>query len=65
MKKARGDTSDADRGWDDSLIRVVRQDADAQAEWSEPIINAGPRIGRNDPCPCGSGKKYRKCCMRK
>ena len=24
-----------------------------------------PRIGRNDPCPCGSGKKYKKCCMRK
>ena len=24
--------------------------------------NAGPQIGRNDPCPCGSGKKYKKCC---
>ncbi|RXM02456.1 hypothetical protein EO238_29585, partial [Citrobacter sp. AAK_AS5] len=23
-----------------------------------------PRIGRNDPCPCGSGKKYKKCCGR-
>lgn len=23
------------------------------------------RFGRNDPCPCGSGKKYKKCCMRK
>jgi uncharacterized protein YecA (UPF0149 family) len=23
------------------------------------------RAGRNDPCPCGSGKKYKKCCMRK
>lgn len=29
----------------------------------EPI-RAGPRIGRNDPCPCGSGKKYKKCCLR-
>ncbi len=27
-----------------------------------PIINAGPRVGRNDDCPCGSGKKYKKCC---
>jgi uncharacterized protein len=27
--------------------------------------NAPPRIGRNDPCPCGSGKKYKKCCMGK
>jgi len=26
---------------------------------------ANPRIGRNDPCPCGSGKKYKKCCMGK
>jgi uncharacterized protein YecA (UPF0149 family) len=23
-----------------------------------------PEIGRNDPCPCGSGKKYKKCCMK-
>lgn len=26
---------------------------------------AAPRVGRNDPCPCGSGKKYKKCCGRK
>ena len=25
----------------------------------------GERVGRNDPCPCGSGKKYKKCCMTK
>ena len=25
-------------------------------------IVKGPKIGRNDPCPCGSGKKYKKCC---
>ena len=25
----------------------------------------GLKIGRNDPCPCGSGKKYKKCCLRK
>ena len=24
--------------------------------------NAGPKIGRNDPCPCGSGRKFKKCC---
>jgi len=28
----------------------------------EPVVHEGPRIGRNDPCPCGSGKKYKKCC---
>ena len=28
----------------------------------EPIKNVGPKVGRNDPCPCGSGKKYKNCC---
>ena len=26
---------------------------------------AEPKVGRNDPCPCGSGKKYKNCCGRK
>jgi len=30
-------------------------------EAGEPII-AEPKVGRNEPCPCGSGKKYKKCC---
>ena len=25
-------------------------------------LRTGPKVGRNDPCPCGSGKKYKKCC---
>lgn len=29
------------------------------------LIRETPRIGRNDPCPCGSGKKYKKCCLGK
>jgi hypothetical protein len=29
-----------------------------------PVFTAGPRVGRNDPCPCGSGKKYKKCCLK-
>lgn len=28
----------------------------------EPVRRAMPKVGRNDPCPCGSGKKYKKCC---
>ena len=31
----------------------------------EPIRNRAERAGRNDACPCGSGKKYKNCCMRK
>ncbi len=30
----------------------------------QPIVRESPKIGRNDPCPCGSGKKYKKCCGR-
>jgi preprotein translocase subunit SecA len=25
-------------------------------------VRTGPKVGRNDPCPCGSGKKYKQCC---
>ena len=28
----------------------------------QPIIREAPKVGRNDPCPCGSGKKFKKCC---
>ena len=31
-------------------------------EYSQTIVNDGPKVGRNDPCPCGSGKKYKNCC---
>ncbi len=31
----------------------------------QPVRNAARKIGPNDPCPCGSGKKYKKCCMQK
>ncbi|MGN1410585.1 MAG: preprotein translocase subunit SecA [Eubacteriales bacterium] len=29
---------------------------------NKPVVNKGQKVGRNDPCPCGSGKKYKKCC---
>ena len=29
----------------------------------EPVRRSASRVGRNDPCPCGSGKKYKKCCL--
>ena len=31
----------------------------------EPYVRDAKKIGRNDPCPCGSGKKYKHCCMKK
>ena len=35
---------------------------DGEIESHEPYVREEPKIGRNDPCPCGSGKKYKKCC---
>jgi preprotein translocase subunit SecA len=34
----------------------------SRKEAQEPVKRKGPQVGRNDPCPCGSGKKYKKCC---
>lgn len=45
----------------------VEDDAGLQFQWPEtrqPIVK-GEKTGRNDPCPCGSGKKYKKCCLDK
>ncbi len=28
-----------------------------------PFVRSAPKVGRNDPCPCGSGRKYKKCCL--
>jgi preprotein translocase subunit SecA len=37
-------------------------DEEAAAAARQPVVRpAGPKVGRNDPCPCGSGKKYKKC----
>ena len=40
---------------------VARQNNIAPTEKQKPV-RAGKKVGRNDPCPCGSGKKYKKCC---
>jgi preprotein translocase subunit SecA len=38
-----------------------REEREAARVKKEPVKREGPRIGRNDPCPCGSGKKYKQC----
>jgi hypothetical protein len=47
---------------DDGWLSVRKMDAILGKRVSGPLPGA---IGRNDPCPCGSGKKYKRCCMRK
>ncbi len=40
-------------------------ESEEEAEPEEPVHNPLRHVGRNDPCPCGSGKKYKKCCLGK
>jgi len=35
---------------------------EGKTQQQKPVVRANPKIGRNDPCECGSGKKYKKCC---
>jgi len=64
-----GDTVEELSGWH----CFAEHDSEDREEWrqpdeldhilSEPHHNPFKRIGRNDPCPCGSGKKFKKCCL--
>lgn len=36
----------------------------APHERSRPFVHSAEKVGRNDPCPCGSGKKFKKCCAQ-
>lgn len=55
-----------DFSMDDEFDGFDRDDSDYfDYEVQEPYIREEEKIGRNDPCPCGSGKKYKKCCMLK
>ena len=49
------------------VSRFVKEDggwkfADGEIVGEKPIVREQPKVNRNDPCPCGSGKKYKKCC---
>ncbi len=54
----------------DAMIDAIREDTMrmiflAQVRTREEPKRVGKKIGMNDPCPCGSGKKYKKCCYLK
>jgi preprotein translocase subunit SecA len=44
-----------------SVLAATASEQEEHASKGEPVRNALPKIGRNDPCPCGSGKKYKHC----
>lgn len=47
---------------DNKASQVLRDNADGIVHISRPIIRDVPKLGRNDPCWCESGLKYKKCC---
>lgn len=47
--------------WDELLTEDKRRELYKESKSSTTVVKP-PKIGRNDPCPCGSGKKYKKCC---
>ena len=49
--------------WDNIFSEEKRKELYLEQKKSGTIVK-GPKIGRNDPCPCGSGKKYKHCCGR-
>lgn len=56
------DPEDEDGPGDD--IVDFRQPGGGSPLYDLPGISTEPAVGRNDPCPCGSGKKYKKCCLK-
>lgn len=49
--------------WEQLLTEEKRKEITKAYKKSKTVVK-GEKIGRNDPCPCGSGKKYKKCCGR-
>ena len=50
-------------GLEDTAINLVDgKISEKEGGMNKTVVNEEPKIGRNDPCPCGSGKKYKNCC---
>ncbi len=52
-------------GLEDTAINLVDGNiSQKEGGMNKTVVNDAPKVGRNDPCPCGSGKKYKNCCGR-
>ena len=56
------DTSELERKREHELHELTLNSGNEEEDSSSHSVRQEPRIGRNDDCPCGSGKKYKKCC---
>jgi hypothetical protein len=62
-REPRGQRAPTPPGDDPPPDRLVGGDRSWSEDGMPQPYRAPPKIGRNDPCPCGSGKKYKKCCL--
>ena len=46
----------------ENTIKNMEGQVPKQSSTNHTVVNTTPKVGRNDPCPCGSGKKYKNCC---
>jgi uncharacterized protein YecA (UPF0149 family) len=62
-EEAMSDEEDYELATDADLLAM----AEAESGFSliKPAVNPLRDVGRNDPCPCGSGKKFKRCCLGK
>ncbi len=65
IKNDVSQTSSIDQAANTPQQRAAESNNQSEEVRPEPVRNDGPRVGRNDPCPCGSGKKFKACHMRK
>ncbi|MDO4965579.1 MAG: SEC-C metal-binding domain-containing protein [Lachnospiraceae bacterium] len=62
MVKAGADWLYGLEQWNDIFDEDTRKALYKEQKKSTTVVNEGPKVFPNDPCPCGSGKKYKKCC---
>ena len=64
LKRAQTIHAEAPSAYDEAAGEVSTNSGEPADKKKEPARRTGQKVGRNDPCPCGSGKKYKACCMR-
>ena len=63
--EAKAVKEDSGNIYEESAAQAKVASAPTDAPKKQPVRRDSPKVGRNDPCPCGSGKKYKKCCWDK
>ncbi len=57
-----GQDVEDDDDWGDDALAIGSDGVPDENPFERPFVNPFRNVGRNDPCPCGSGRKYKKCC---